>query len=116
VAAAFVSSTNGGSTWSGAKRIEGPIKLPWLPQAGGYFLGDYISTSFGSNGKAYPVIANAASTGSNCALGAITSCNEFMISPANGLAAIGGTIPAGHGRPVGLGRGAAPSGRPLTAF
>ena len=58
----------------------------------GRMVGDYISTSFGSNGKAYPVLAGA--IGSSCTLGQITSCNEFMVAPTNGLAATGGDRPA----------------------
>ena len=90
--AGFVSSANGGASWSGVRRVFGPIHLTGLPNAGGYFVGDYISTSFGSNGKAYPVIANA--TGSSCTLGNITSCHEFMVAPTNGLAAVGGSRPS----------------------
>jgi hypothetical protein len=88
----FISSTNGGSTWSSPVKLFGPIVETALPNAGGYFLGDYISTSFGSNGKAYPVIAFA--TGSNCQIGQITSCHEFLVAPTNGLAATGGSRPS----------------------
>src|SRR5207245_2004335 len=51
-------------------------------------------TSFGSNGKAYPVVADATFTGTTCVTGDITSCNAFMSAPTGGLAATGGTIPA----------------------
>jgi hypothetical protein len=90
--AAFISSRNGGQTWSAPVQMFGPISLTGLANAGGYFVGDYISTSFGSNGKAYPVIANA--TGSTCTLGQVTSCHESMVAPTNGLAALGGSRPA----------------------
>jgi hypothetical protein len=95
ISGVFASSTNGGVTWSKTK-IFGPMKQTWLANAGGYFLGDYASTSFGSNGKAYPVVADATFTGVTCVIGNITSCNEFMSAPTGGLAATGGTIPAGH--------------------
>lgn len=111
--AGFVSSTNAGLTWSPPVKVLGGIKQTGLPNAGGYFLGDYMSTSFGSNGKAYPVFANA--TGSSCTLGQITSCHEFMVSPTNGLAALGGAIPAGH-RVVATGPAPRPTGRLGTAF
>jgi hypothetical protein len=111
----FVSSTNAGATWSPPVKVLGPIKQTWLASAGGYFLGDYMSTSFGSNGKAYPVTANATFTGTNCVLGNITSCHEFMISPTNGLSAVGGTIPAGHDV-LATGRAPRPAGRLGTAF
>jgi hypothetical protein len=55
-------------------------------------VGDYISTSFGSNGKAYPVIPNA--TAGSCAIGQITSCHEFMVAPTNGLGPASGTLRA----------------------
>jgi hypothetical protein len=90
--AGFVSSTNGGQTWSAPFRIFGPISEKGLANAGGYFVGDYISTSFGSNGRAYPEIANA--TGANCVLGQITSCHEFMVAPTNGLPVAGGSRPS----------------------
>jgi hypothetical protein len=108
----FISSTNGGSTWGSVVKIFGPISEKGLPNAGGYFVGDYISTSFGSNGRAYPVIANA--TGNNCVLGQITSCHESMAAPTNGLAVLGGSIPAVTG-PVLSPRGAAFT-RPQTAY
>jgi hypothetical protein len=41
----YVSSTNGGQTWSHARTIAGPMTLSWLAQAGGAMVGDYISTS-----------------------------------------------------------------------
>ena len=56
-------------------------------------MGDYISTSIVAN-KAYPVIANAKKgegTG-NCVLGQITSCNEFMVAPSDGLPIQSGTV------------------------
>lgn len=93
--AGFVSSTNSGRTWSRARMLFGPIQLPWLPNAGGYFVGDYISTSIAGNGRAYPVIANA--TAGTCTLGQITSCHEFMVSPTGGLAVTGGSHAATSG-------------------
>ena len=93
--AGFISSTNGGTSWGSPVKMFGPISEKALANAGGYFVGDYISTSFGSNGKAYPVIAGA--TGSSCTLGQITSCHESMVAPTNGLAVIGGSHPATTG-------------------
>ena len=88
--AGYISSTNGGTSWGTPVKILGPINLNGLPlTTQGYMVGDYISTSFGSNGKAYPVIANA--TGSNCVTGNPTACNEPMVAPTAGLAAVGGS-------------------------
>jgi hypothetical protein len=116
VNAAFISSTNAGSTWSTPVKMFGPMKQTSMPNPGGYFLGDYISTSFGSNGKAYPVIANAKDTGVTCSIGNITSCNEDMVAPTNGLAATGGTIPAGTKVVARTGPNPRPHGRLGTAF
>jgi hypothetical protein len=41
----YISSTNGGQSWSNARTIAGPMTLSWLAQAGGAMVGDYISTS-----------------------------------------------------------------------
>jgi hypothetical protein len=85
----FVSSIDGGATWSSPKLVAGPMALTGLPSTTlGYMVGDYMSTSFGSNGKAYPVFANA--LGSSCTLGQITSCKEAMFTATNGLAITGG--------------------------
>jgi len=95
--AAFVSSTDGGATWSAPTDVLGPLQLAWLPSAGGRFLGDYISTSIVGS-KAFPVIANAKA--GTCTLGQITSCNEFMVAPAAGLKIQAGTNAAGNDRVV----------------
>jgi BNR repeat-like domain len=61
----FVSSTNGGSTWSAAQTIAGPFTLSWLAQAGGAMVGDYISCSIVPGSRAVSVFATAtAPTGS----------------------------------------------------
>jgi len=90
--AGYVSSTDAGSHWSEPKQVLGPLKLNWLPDAGGRFVGDYISTSF-MNDRAFPVIANARR--GDCTLGQIRSCHEFMVAPTNGLSVTGGTLPIG---------------------
>ena len=51
----FISSINGGSTWSGATQLAGPMTLTWRANTTqGFTVGDYISTSF-VNGTAHPV-------------------------------------------------------------
>jgi hypothetical protein len=65
----FVSSVNGGASWSapiplsgtaGALLVPGPMSLSWLPTTTqGVMVGDYISTSFDSSGNAIPVLAVA---------------------------------------------------------
>jgi hypothetical protein len=89
----YVSSTDDGTTWSAVTVVGQPMKLTWLPSTTlGYMVGDYISTSFGSNGKAYPVVAQAKTT-PNCTISQVGSCHEFMISARSGLSVGPGTIP-----------------------
>ena len=96
--AGFVDSTDGGATWTPSLPVlPKPLKLAWLPSAGGRFMGDYISTSI-SGGNAFPVMPDAKK--GTCVLGDITACNEFMVSPTNGLALAAGTIPVGAERPL----------------
>src|SRR5258708_5759539 len=56
----FVSSTNGGSSWSVPSTLSpSPMKVTWLANTTlGYMVGDYISTSF-ANVTAYPVFTYA---------------------------------------------------------
>jgi hypothetical protein len=63
------------------------MSLSWLANAGGPMVGDYISTSFASDGKAHPVIevANAPSGG---------VFDEATYTPAGGLQAVGGSAVA----------------------
>jgi hypothetical protein len=111
--AGYVSSTDSGNNWTPPTQVLGPIKLAWLPSAGGRFVGDYISTSIIGD-KAFPVIANAKK--GTCTLGQITSCHEFMVSPANGLPVTAGTVPAGNERPVPGARSDHPAYPHPTAF
>ena len=63
----FVSSTNGGATWTRPTQLAGPMRLTWLPlTTQGYMFGDYISTSIVARSRlAIPVIEIArAPTGS----------------------------------------------------
>jgi hypothetical protein len=65
----FISSSNGGTTWTTQTQLAGPMSTPWLPCTNtGYMFGDYISTSFGSAGFAPPVIvvAHPPGAGASC--------------------------------------------------
>jgi len=54
----FVSSTNGGTSWSSAQQLAGPMSLGWLANTNqGPMVGDYISTSFNAAGTAATVFA-----------------------------------------------------------
>jgi hypothetical protein len=95
----FISSTNGGTSWSAPTQIAGPINLSWLPNTSqGRMFGDYISTSILPGGRAFPVVAVAhAPTGSTFDLA--------MYVPTGGLALSGGTrqaveAPASNAAPL----------------
>jgi hypothetical protein len=63
----FVSSADGGATWTRPTKLAGPMRLTWLPLTSqGYMFGDYISTSIVARSRlAIPVIEIArAPTGS----------------------------------------------------
>lgn len=50
----YVSSADGGNTWTPPTQLAGPMSVTWLcSTAWGYMAGDYISVSY-SSGKAYP--------------------------------------------------------------
>ncbi len=57
----FVSSTNGGKSWSANQQLAGPMKVTWLANTTqGLMVGDYISTSIaGAGNDATPVFALA---------------------------------------------------------
>jgi hypothetical protein len=74
----FISSPNGGSTWTAATQLAGPMSIGWLPStSGGRMVGDYISTSY-SGGKAHPVFAVAKAPSGGL-------FDEAMYSPTSGL-------------------------------
>jgi hypothetical protein len=55
-----VSSTNGGASWSAPTQLAGPMAMSWLPDTSqGRMVGDYISSSFGSDSNAHPAYAVA---------------------------------------------------------
>jgi hypothetical protein len=87
----FISSTNGGSTWSTATQLAGPMTLSWIANTSqGRMVGDYISTSVRNGANAYPTVAVAsAPTGG--------TFNEAMFVPSGGLAITGGALRAATG-------------------
>jgi hypothetical protein len=83
----FISSTNGGSTWSAPVQIAGPMTLSWLPNTSqGRMFGDYISTSILAGGNAYPVIPVASAPAG--------LFNVAMVVPTGGLPISGGSLNA----------------------
>jgi hypothetical protein len=105
----YVSSNDGGASWTAPTQLAGPITVSWLASTNqGYMVGDYISTSISSDGKAHTVIANAtAPTGS--------VFDEAMYAPAQGLPLDpkGLRIKAGGEKPV---PGATSDHPPLKGF
>jgi hypothetical protein len=57
----FVSSPDGGRSWSAPERLGAAAPADWFPLAGGRFAGDYMSSSFVTGGSAVPVFAWAPS-------------------------------------------------------
>ena len=109
----FISSTNGGTSWSAATQLAGPITLSWIANTSqGRMVGDYISTSLRNNANAFPVIAVAPTAPSGGLF------NEAMYVPTGGLAVTGGARRALTGpvlAPSGTDRLAAPGpGSPRT--
>jgi len=47
----FVTSTNGGKTWTAGKQLAGPMQLTWLPLSdAGYMVADYIGVTYTHGG------------------------------------------------------------------
>ncbi len=100
----FISSINGGASWSTAEKFAGPMTLSWLPLTTlGFMVGDYISTSIvPGDDDATPVFAVAkaptgSTTCSNLSTGAPGSgCHEAMFTtPEDLLLLVGGTNSVG---------------------
>lgn len=90
----YISSHNGGSTWSAFRRLAGPMQLGWLPNSqNGLMVGDYIATVF-SSGVPHGVFAVAAAK-------AGTKFNEAMYT-AQGLIVpeTGRQFSSAHDRPL----------------
>jgi hypothetical protein len=74
----FVSSFDGGQTWTAGQGLAGGMRTGWLPSTSlGQMVGDYISTSF-ANGKAFGVFARAAQNDGS-------KLKEAMFTPGTGL-------------------------------
>jgi hypothetical protein len=85
----FVSSANAGSTWSAPQTIASGMPTTWIATTSqGRMVGDYISTSFGSDNLAHGVFATASAPTSGTSCGAVLdNCAEPMATFASGLAA-----------------------------
>jgi hypothetical protein len=75
---AVITSNNGGATWGTHKTLSPAMELPWMAQAGGYFVGDYVATAFTSDGLAHSVFAVAKKPGGG-------TLNEAAYTTAQGV-------------------------------
>jgi hypothetical protein len=75
----FISSQDGGNTWSAPTALAGPMSLSWLPNtSSGVMVGDYVATTF-SNGHAYAVFAVAqANSGATLDEAIYTNTNALL--------------------------------------
>ena len=106
----FISSTNGGSTWSTAQTIASGMPTTWIANTSqGRMVGDYISTSYGSDNLAHGVFATASAptSGTNCG-DVADNCVEPMDTFSTGLTAGGSASSAGD--PVVFGGGGGGNG------
>lgn len=89
---AYVTSQDGGASWSAATTIAGPMTLSWLANTKtGLMVGDYIGVAY-SNGKAFPAITVARANKG-------TTFDEAIYSTTNPLAQAQAVAVTQHVRP-----------------
>jgi hypothetical protein len=87
----FISSSNAGSTWSSPTTLASGMPSTWTaPTSQGRMVGDYISTSYGSDNLAHGVFATASAptSGTSCSE-TLDNCLEPTATFTTGLAAGG---------------------------
>ena len=96
----FISSLDGGSTWSTATPIAGPMSLSWLPSTfSGQMVADYVATLF-AGGKAYGVFAVAkAKSGTTFDQAIYTTKAGFDVAAAQGRYSSAAERPVEAARP-----------------
>jgi len=78
--AGFISSPDGGATWTNPVTLAGPMSPAWLPNTfAGLMVGDYVATAY-SGGKAFAIFAAAQAN-------AATLFDEPMYTSTAGLSA-----------------------------
>jgi hypothetical protein len=87
----FTSSANAGGTWSTPQTITSGMKSTWAATTSqGRMVGDYISTSYGSDNLAHGIFgaANTPTTGAatNCTTSALDNCRAPIDTFAPGIA------------------------------
>jgi hypothetical protein len=79
----YISSVNGGASWSAAAQLAGPMLPTWLPDTTqGRMFGDYIATTVLAGGKAITVVPVAAAPSGS-------TFNVAMFTPTGGLSITG---------------------------
>jgi hypothetical protein len=96
----FISSSDGGTTWSAPTPVAGPMSLTWLPSTdSGLMVADYIATSF-SAGKAYGFFAVAkAKSGATFDEAIYTTQSGFNVAAAQGRNSSAGERAVGSASP-----------------
>jgi hypothetical protein len=101
--AGYVSSTNGGTSWSANTQLAGPMNISWFPNTSqGRMYGDYISCSIVPGGSAWPVLPVATAPSGS-------TFNEAMDVPTGGLPVTGGSATAVTGPPATTSRATPPA-------
>ena len=93
LAVGFLSSNNGGGTWSAPQTVISGMPTGWVATTSqGRMVGDYISTSFDANGQAHGVFSTASrpTSGTNCS-DVLDNCAEPTDTFVSGLA-LGGNV------------------------
>src|SRR5512135_2689581 len=107
----FISSNNAGGNWSTPQTVASGMPSTWTATTSqGRMVGDYISTSYGSDNLAHGVFATASapSSGTSCS-SVLDNCNEPTSTFASGLALSGSLSSAGDPVRVGGNNGNAAS-------
>jgi len=87
----YISSSNGGSTWTAQTMLRGPMTIDWLPNTTqGRMVGDYMSSSFDANHLAHPVFAEAYDPPTHDCVTSTPNCNQPLETPTTGLVAVAG--------------------------
>jgi hypothetical protein len=84
----FISSTNGGSTWNTPQIVSSGMSTTWTATTSqGRMVGDYISTSYGSDNLAHGVFVTASTptSGTSCS-SVLDNCREPVSTFTSGLA------------------------------
>jgi hypothetical protein len=87
----FISSNNAGSTWTAPQTVISGMPTTWVATTSqGRMVGDYISTSYGSDNVAHGVFATATAptSGTSCS-SVLDNCAEPTDTFVSGLAATG---------------------------